>query len=170
MTLFNCFADWLITRSERRSPDFIIGQGARPYMRRWWLIPRNKYFNIYLHNIQRSDDDRALHDHPWWNASLVLRGAYREITPHCPRGIDRFAGSLTLRRARSAHRLVLVGKLHLVEFPTPHLILGPAECWTLFITGPRIREWGFYCPQGWRHWKDFTASGNKGAVGKGCGE
>ena len=26
---------------------------------------RNKIFNIYLHQIIRSDDDRALHDHPY---------------------------------------------------------------------------------------------------------
>ena len=45
---------------------------------------------------------------------------------------------------------------------------NPIRCWTVFITGPRVREWGFHCPQGWVHWKRFTAPGDKGSVGKGC--
>jgi hypothetical protein len=50
-------------------------------MRRWWVIPRNKFFNIYLHHFLHSDDDRALHDHPWWNVSILLRsGSYVEHT------------------------------------------------------------------------------------------
>ena len=49
-------------------------------MRRWWVIPRNKWFNVYLHHFLRSDDDRALHDQPWWNLSILLDGEYTEHT------------------------------------------------------------------------------------------
>src|SRR5580704_9904819 len=62
----------------RRPPDFIIGGNEFPYMRRWWVIPRNRIFNIYLHHFLRSDDDRALHDHPSWNVSILLKGEYTE--------------------------------------------------------------------------------------------
>jgi hypothetical protein len=62
-----------------RKPDFVIGAD---YLRRWWVIPRNRWFNIYLHRIRHDDDDRALHDHPWANITLVLKGAYVEHTPH----------------------------------------------------------------------------------------
>ena len=65
----------------RRPPDFIIGEPANPYLIRWWVIPRNRWFNIYLHEIRRSDDDRALHDHPWLNCSILLHGGYFSI--HC---------------------------------------------------------------------------------------
>ena len=41
-----------------REPDFIIGGAERPYIRRWWIIPRNKLFNIYLHQVLRDDDER----------------------------------------------------------------------------------------------------------------
>jgi hypothetical protein len=66
-----------------REPDFVIGADSPggPYMRRWWIIPRNRFLNIYLHQILRDDDDRALHDHPWWNVSIILRGGYFECTP-----------------------------------------------------------------------------------------
>ena len=40
----------------------VIGKN---YLSRWHIIPRNRYFNIYLHKFVGSDDDRALHDHPW---------------------------------------------------------------------------------------------------------
>ena len=51
--------------ARNREPDFIIGGHEAPYLRRHWLIPRNRFFNIYVHEFLRSDDDRALHDHPW---------------------------------------------------------------------------------------------------------
>jgi hypothetical protein len=147
----------MLQRFVRRAPDFVIGGAERPYLLRWWLIPRNRLFNVYLHCFMRSDDDRALHDHPWANCSIVLRGAYTEHT------ID--AGGIQRRRVINAGsvRLRLSGRFaHRIE-------LHDGPCWTLFITGPRYREWGFHCPeQGWVHWKRFTAADDPGAVGPGC--
>lgn len=150
-------ADRIIARAQRRPPDFVIGGAERPYMRRWWLIPRNRVFNVYLHHILRDDDDRALHDHPWFNCSILLRGAYYEVMP--TRGATlmrrlRTAGSVVLRSPWAAHRLEVAG----------------SECWSLFLTGPLQRRWGFWCPQGWRYWKDFAAANDPGAVGVGCGD
>lgn len=141
----------------KRPPDFVIGPVDAPYLKRWWLIPRNHWFNIYLHQILTDDDDRALHDHPWWNLSIILKGCYREIRKDGVYLRKRF--SFTFRRAETAHRLVL-----------PVVNGGVSYCWSLFITGPVIREWGFYCPKGWRHWRDFVAPNDKGQVGRGCGE
>lgn len=141
--------------AEQRSPDIVIGGEERPYLRRWYVVPRNPFFNVYLHHFLRSDDDRALHDHPWWNFSFLLDGCYLEHTIAAG-GVNhrafRQTGDFKFRRARAAHRVELVD--------------GP--CWTLFITGPRIREWGFHCPHGWRHWRDFTAGTRGETIGKGC--
>ena len=143
----------------KRPPDFVIGPKDEPYLRRWWIIPRNRFFNIYLHNILHDDEDRALHDHPWHNVSIVLSGGYIEVTP---RGsFCRDQGSITFRRATTAHRLVL-RKTH------PQAQSKPA--WTLFIAGPVIREWGFHCRKGWVHWRDFVDERDTGVVGRGCGE
>ncbi len=137
-----------------REPDFIIGEPEKPYLLRWWVIPRNKVFNIYLHKMLRDDDDRALHDHPWINLSIVLRGGYWE---HTPKGAKwRGPGSLIFRRPTAAHRLSLP-------------IFGDRS-WSLFITGPVVRVWGFHCPQGWVPWQKFVSKTNKGSVGQGCGE
>jgi hypothetical protein len=130
-----------------REPDFVIGDH---YMDRWWLIPRNKLANIYLHHIRHSDDDRALHDHPWWSISLCLRGRMKEMTTEGLRDVT--AGDIVIRRATHAHRLIIEDE----------------DCWTLFITGPIVRQWGFHCPQGWRHWKEYVAPMEKGQIGRGC--
>jgi hypothetical protein len=157
------FVDSFIAHVTRNYPSgkhgLEIGGAADPYLRRWYVIPRNRWFNLYLHNIRRSDEDRALHDHPWCNVSIVLRGGYVEIVP-TPGATKvakwRPAGSIVIRRPRAAHRLVVSE------------VLGPV--WTLFITGPRLREWGFWCPKGWVHWKDFTAGPQGELIGRGCGE
>lgn len=154
-----------ITHFFHRKPDFIIGGEEDPYLLRWWVIPRNRLFNIYLHKFLRDDDDRALHDHPWASLSIVLRGGYFEHMPF--RLAYRPVGSVIFRRATAAHRISLDARGaydqhgNFVEQVTVH-------AWTLFITGPRVREWGFHCPQGWRHWKEFTAPDDSSRVGKGC--
>ncbi len=140
----------IVSRLSRRAPDFVIGGAERPYLLRWWVIPHNRFFNVYLHHFLRSDDDRALHDHPWANLSILLDGRYVEhriaaggINLRTPRA----AGAMVLRRPRTAHRIELHD--------------GP--CWTLFVTGPKLREWGFHCPGGWRSEPEF-------ADRDGCGE
>ena len=139
-------------------PHFIIGDR---YLLRWYVIPRNPWLNIYLHQFLHDDEDRALHDHPWWFVSVMLRGGYFEVTR---RGvIPRSTPSIVYRRAEHAHRVVLPRVLD-------SDIVRP--CWTLVITGRVVRDWGFLCPQGWRHWKEFTAyddgKGDYGQVGRGC--
>lgn len=118
-----------------RDPDIIIDGD---YLHRWYVIPRNRFFNIYLHKFGRSDDDRALHDHPWYSVSVLLRGEFLEHSFKGKRHIPWLFP--VFRTAKFAHRL--------------EVVKGPV--WTIFITGPRLRDWGFYCPKGWRHWKEFT--------------
>lgn len=133
-----------------RAPDFVIGED---YLRRWWVIPRNEGCNVYLHEILHSDDDRAHHDHPWDNVSMLIEGSYIEHTGDV--ALERTAGSTVTRKATDAHRL---------EIPPG----GRAV--SLFITGPKLREWGFHCPSGWVPWQEFVAADNAGQVGRGCGE
>lgn len=136
-------------------PHFVIG--AR-YVLRWYIWPRNKWLNLYLHKFQHDDDDRALHDHPWWFVSLMLRGSYVEVLQGGTKWWRR-AGSLAFRPADHAHRVVL-----------PRDDDGNMKpCWTLVLTGPVVREWGFHCPKGWRSWKVYTAGvEDYGQTGRGC--
>lgn len=150
--------------AQARQPDFVIGGHERPYLLRHFLIPRNPVFNVYVHQFLRSDDDRALHDHPWlFNCSILLEGGYIEHSPRGKRLMD--AGDWKFRWGRAPHRVQLFGD---EGDPPDRPFIEAVPCWTVFITGPRVRQWGFHCPQGWVHWKDFTAPGDKGAVGRGC--
>jgi hypothetical protein len=176
--------------ADRRPPDLVVGGAADPYLRRWYLIPRNPWLNLYLHNVLRDDDDRALHDHPWANLSWILDGGYFESLPR-PGAARRFRdwrtpqlpflkvyrapGSLILRpRPTQAHRLILTRRVSSFNSGEPgglaggagHQIVRPA--WTLFLTGPRRREWGFHCQRGWVHWRQFTAGPRGEMVGAGC--
>ncbi len=141
---------WARCLMASRPPDYDIGPG---YMRRWWVVPRNDFANVYLHDFARSDDDRALHDHPWASTSFIIAGRYRE---HTPEGVfARNAGDVVSRAAEALHRVEL---------------FEAERALTLFITGPKVREWGFACPQGWRHWREFVDDRDTGRIGRGCGE
>lgn len=113
------------------------------YLTRWYVIPRNRFFNIYLHRFLGDDDDRALHCHPWDSFSIRLKGELREYYKNTYGGqTRRLAPRFAYRRAEFAHRLELIaGK--------------PA--WTLFITGPRRRPtWFFHCQKGLVPWYKMT--------------
>lgn len=171
--LTHALAPWAMRLAASRPPDFSVIQGPErlAYLHRWWVWPRNRWCNLYLHNMVR-DDDPILHDHMYWSVSLCLSGHLLEwLNPDprhmaAPRHLTRnnrygpiisraaTAGSVVLRSPRLAHQLCVV-----------------EEAWTLFLTGPRIRDWGFWCPQGWRLWSDYVALGDgTSGRGRGCGE
>jgi hypothetical protein len=162
-----------------RDADFIIAGIDNPYLFRWYVTPWRRWYdeklpkeqrtrwqrfvatwpNVYLHCTVRDDDDRALHDHPWPSVSLCLDGHLAEV--YRRGGVERFRdfhpGDIIWRGPWARHRLFL-----------PE---GSPYAWTLFVTGPRLREWGFWCPQGFRSWREFTAAGTTGdssRIGKGC--
>lgn len=185
-------ASLLIARiAGRRPPDFVVGADdpSGAYLLRWYLTPWRGWYrhipegertrwermavwvsmrlpNVYLHKFLRSDDERALHDHPWAWASLLLCGSYVEHTIAAGgihRRAARLPGSLKLCGPQVAHRVELCSSADGTSVP----------CWTLFATTPILREWGFHCPhRGWVHWRVFTAaeSGRRGEIGRGCDE
>ena len=185
-----------------RPPDFVVGAEGHggAYLLRWFLTPWRSWQhqlgkraeanptrwniaayraarllpNLYLHKFLRDDDDRALHDHPSFAVSFILRTGYVEHTI-ADGGIhvrtQYEPGSLRFMRTVHAHRIELLRKV--VPGGGPMVLTSdPVEpCWTLFLFGPTVREWGFHCPErGWVHWKQFTAAGKPGEVGPGCGE
>lgn len=165
MILENRLTKWVARRLRHRcfaiiagrQPDFVVERSnGAAYLRRWWVIPRNRWFNIYLHQFMLDDEDRALHDHPWPSLSISVATPMREI--YLGRdGVERERevrpGMFVWRGPRFTHRMVV---------PTPGAV-------TLFITGARVREWGFHCGKGWMHWKKFTTRDGSGRA-RGCGE
>lgn len=110
-----------------------LGLPGCPYVIRWRA--ETVLGSVRLHHWLGPDDDRAFHDHPWWFVTLVLRGGYDDETPA---GTERLrAGSVRFRPALHRHTV------------RP----WPGGAWTILVTGPRSRSWGF-----WLNGKFFKAN------------
>jgi hypothetical protein len=92
-------------------------------MERW--VADFGFFSLRMHHWMYSDDLRAPHDHPWWFLTLCVWGSYVDVSPD---GDDRVSvGSVRFRRAE--HR---------------HSVKVERSTWTLLLTGPERRVWGFW--------------------------
>ena len=119
-----------------------------PYLTRYYLLLKERKwfpFNIFLHNFHKGDPD-DLHDHPWPYCTIILKGGYWEHLETGERkwrspGQGRIAGS------RSLHRIELEPGV---------------DCWTLFIPGPQLREWGFIDNGEWKQHEQYLAERYKG--------
>jgi hypothetical protein len=133
------------------------------YMYRWNLF-ECKWFSIKLHKIMLSDYD-CLHDHPWPFISIILKGGYvehrqikkmREIVtdPNTGKKWSNIyddvvtkriyhPGNILYRPANSIHKLEIY-----------------QSAWTLVFTFKKTREWGFWTPKGWVHWRKYINSEN----------
>ena len=134
----------------KRDPDFVISrdpEGKKPYLLRWWITPRNCYFNIYLHKFVGSDKETP-HDHPWWSISLALKGQAKE---------DSFTGDEVTEKEIYPGRLIVRGPQYIHRIK-----IGYEPLWTLFITGPVVRGWGFWKDGEFIPWRDFCDPDDRG--------
>ncbi len=122
----------------------IISQDGVVHFRRYRLIS-TPWFNLYIHQILKSDEDLHMHDHPWDFYSFILYGSYSEETSYYPyfRVIHTKTyptRTLVEHDARDAHQLTL---------KTPVV-------WTLVLTTGRAREWGYRIgPEEWIDFKTY---------------
>ena len=130
-----CLGNTFIEAYSHNEPDLIlVDEEGDDQLRRWHVVRDRYRLNIYLHQVLKADSARGLHDHPWASHSIILKGVLREVLESGERIL--YPGSITARSAEELHRLEVVE--------------GPV--WTLFITGPKVRDWGFMMPDGtWRH-------------------
>lgn len=122
------------------------------YMDRWIL--QTPWCSLRIHHIRRSDDDRALHDHPFHYVSWLIWGCYSEVLPADfdeARAFGTLAqdvrGPFILRRRRWLSLAVRRGV-------DSHRIVVERPCWTLVFSSPRYRRWGFYTADGWVYWRE----------------
>ena len=114
-----------------------------PYLERYYLFLKDRQrfpFNVFLHKFLKSDPD-DLHDHPWPYATLILKGGYWETTPEGR--FWRSPGHFRICKANSLHRIELDPSV---------------ECWTVFMPGPKQREWGFIKNGTWTQWEKYLAA------------
>ena len=117
------------------------GRGPSLYLRRYYVFRTRVFPNhrIFLHFINRSDDDRDLHDHPWDFLTLILAGGYVEAIKGKQSRVMR-PGNFAHNLAEHTHRGTLIdGK------PT----------WSLVRAWKARRVWGFDTPKGWVSWREY---------------
>lgn len=110
---------------------------GKPYLHRFYVKHNGRFPGVYLHHFHQSDPDRDLHNHPWrWSFSLILAGGYYEerlvengehrltkIT------LDRKAPGINYITGDTFHRVVLKDVKN--------------GAWTIFCSGPEVKDWGF---------------------------
>jgi hypothetical protein len=140
----SAFIDKFIHRVRTRGNVVGIGFADDPTYHRYFVIPRNRFFNVYLHRFRHSDFEH-LHDHRMANISIILKGYYYEQRfvkqpiageplPDTRAFIVEAMRPL-FRRASTPHRVVLAKELGSgVEVPV----------WSLFIGFRQARNWGFW--------------------------
>lgn len=116
--------------------DELLDASGGVYMRRYYMR-KSRRGDLRYHEILKSDTDRDLHDHPWDFTSEILSGSYEEATPSGNRVYAE--GDTICREAASPHRLTIID--------------GPV--WTRVATGPYVKTWGFYTPDGWVDWRQY---------------
>ncbi len=96
-------------------------------------------YNLYLHEVFRSDDDDDPHDHPWVWYTFIVFGGYVDEQWEVPADGSprRICGYEVMRPGTGARRAP--GHLHRLRlFPW-----RKKPSWTLVFIGPRKQDWGF---------------------------
>jgi len=121
-----------------------------PYLERYYLFLRERErfpFNVFLHKFLKSDPD-DVHDHPWPYATLILKGGYWEWIPHFDT-VGRKTGEYQVWRGPGHFRISKANSYHRIE-------LDPdITAWTLFMPGPKQRDWGFLVKNKWIQWEQY---------------
>ena len=119
-------------------------QSNEPYLERYYLFlkDRDRFpFNVFLHKFLKGDPD-DVHDHPWPYATLILKGGYYEWLPQFDSKGNKIA-EMCVWRGPGSFRVCRANSYHRIE-------LDPSvTAWTLFMPGPKKRDWGFLVNNKW---------------------
>lgn len=129
--------------------------GDSLYLERWYLLGgpseegewKDSPLQVCIHRFARSDEDGALHNHPWeQSVSFILSGGYseeRRVEEHVERRMC-LPGDFNLLAANDFHRVDLLEE----------------DCWTIFISSRKSQSWGFWdrSTKIFTPWRDFIAN------------
>jgi len=125
--------------SKRLEKRIITRRDGKPYLERYYILHSDTFRwlpGIYLHKFLSSDEDHELHDHPWGTSvSLILTGGYYED----------FRYGDAKGRYRVNTRRLWPGQINIIHADTFHRVdLIEPYAWTLFMSGDRKQDWGFW--------------------------
>jgi hypothetical protein len=137
---------WFLDFLDRMGRKRIVmdRQSDEPYLERYYLFlkDRDRFpFNVFLHKFLKGDPD-DVHDHPWPYATLILKGGYYEWLPQFDSKGNKIA-EMCVWRGPGSFRVCRANSYHRIE-------LDPSvTAWTLFMPGPKKRDWGFLVNNKW---------------------
>lgn len=110
---------------------------GKKYLTRYYVIPDNRVFNVWVHHFHSSDQGRDLHNHPFhFSLSFIFDGGYYE--EYVKRGENRICAR---KKVAPCFNVIKNNVFHRVD-----LLNEEKGTWSIFFTGPRkttIPEWGF---------------------------
>jgi len=124
-----------------------------PYLERYYVFLKERTwfpFNVFVHRFLKSDPD-DVHDHPWPYATLILKGGYYEWLPQF-NNLGQKIGEIAVWRGPGSFRICGAKSYHRIE------IDANVETWTLFMPGPKQREWGFLTRKGWIQHEQYLSA------------
>ena len=101
-----------------------LGLTECAYVIRWRF--ETPWWSVRVHHWLGPDDDRAFHDHPWNFTTFVIKGGY----------VDRYPGGAEMITAPAIRRRAATHRHTVIPYPE--------GAWTVVVTGPRLRSWGFW--------------------------
>lgn len=116
----------------------IVNCEKQGYLHRWYIIKTN-LLGIFIHQFIRSDEDRAVHDHPWNFIVIPLYRGYNEYSDKGKRRVYPILGT-RFRFATYKHRVDLIDN---------------KSAWSLFIRFKKVRDWGFWPSEGFTLWNKW---------------
>ena len=115
----------------------LIHNEDQPYLERWILWCG---ITLRLHRFLASDEDRAVHDHPWWFVTVPFT-SYGEFVE-----VD----------GNEVYRSVAAFRPHFRSSQFRHRVeITKAPSWTLVMTGPKSNERGFWLEDRFIHNRDW---------------
>lgn len=115
-----------------------LGKPGDPYLIRW-VVDVGR-FSVRLHRWLGSDDLRAPHDHAWGFWSILIAGKMWDRTPGQSGGYTGDRPFLERARRWLRPEYFTAEHRHSVR-------VGPKGAWSILLTGPEEREWGFWTPR-----------------------
>ena len=124
---------------DRKIITQIVDGKPLPYLTRWHLV-KTPWFGLYLHKIERSDEDPDRHDHPWSFGTVVLSGSYIDDSPQEQDVLKRF--SFRWRHFSHKHRVIKNSNKPIL---------------TLIFRGTKDRKtWGFHTANGFKTEREYV--------------
>lgn len=152
----------------------IVNCARDPYLHRWYVF-RTERMGLFIHKFVRSDEDRALHDHPWSFFVIPLWGGYIE---HSDRELDHFEKWVAIKSWTEINQIVPSGltieqlkeavnarvgierriwplvssRYRNTKYRHRVELIGGRPSWSIFFRFSKLREWGFWPKTGFIQW------------------